>query len=82
MIPAEKAERSPFVWPAEKDSAVQKSAANDGTSANIGRGLSSNRPLTAIPLDVWARLVVLFLALAGIKLGLIVLLGKQIFEAH
>src|SRR6266850_5135439 len=82
MIPAEKAERSPFVWPAEKDSAVQKSAANDVTSANMGRVLSSNRPLTAIPLNVWARLVVLFLALAGIKLGLIVLLGKQIFEAH
>jgi arylsulfatase A-like enzyme len=35
-----------------------------------------------VPMVAWSRLLVLFLALVGIKLALIVRLGKQLFEAH
>jgi hypothetical protein len=35
-----------------------------------------------LPQAAWLRLLVLFVALAGIKLALIVRLGKQLFEAH
>jgi phosphoglycerol transferase MdoB-like AlkP superfamily enzyme len=78
MIPAEKAQRSSLAWPDEKDSAVQKAATNDGTFANIGNRLV----LPTIPAKVRARLLVLFLALAGIKVALLVRLGKGLFETH
>jgi arylsulfatase A-like enzyme len=35
-----------------------------------------------LPEAVWSRLLVLFVALAGVKLALVVQLGKRLFEAH
>jgi len=79
MIPAEKAERSPFIWPAKRANTVQESATNAGTLPHIGSESSSR---WALPVNVWARLVVMFLALAGIKLALVIRLGKSLFEVH
>ena len=35
-----------------------------------------------LPLAVWSRLLVLFVALAGIKVALVVSFGKKLFETH
>src|SRR5882724_7181004 len=35
-----------------------------------------------LPLGIWSRFLVLFVALAGIKVALVVSLGKKLFETH
>src|SRR5262245_38932665 len=79
MIPAEKAQRSLLIWPSKRVSAVQESATKEGTLPHIGSESSSR---LALPANVWARLIVLFLALAGIKAALLMRLGKNLFEVH
>jgi arylsulfatase A-like enzyme len=82
MIPAEQPTRFPLNWAREEDIAVQKLAETNRCYANSSVICSMLCRFFRLPQAVWARLLVLFVALTGIKLALVAGLGKRLVDAH
>src|SRR6267142_6369346 len=79
VLPVESSTRDSINWASEGDIAVQKMARERLSLRSVGEMIFG---FLRLPEAVWSRLLVLFVALAGVKLALVARLGKELFEAH
>src|SRR5439155_20730535 len=79
VLPAEPSTRVLSNWTSEGDIAVQKRARNKLSLHGVAQIVLGS---LSLPQAAWSRLLVLFVALTGAKLALIVSLGKRLFESH